>query len=275
MHRLALIAFLLLSAAAARAVEDDAEGCKDPQQLKRYPGTRLNSCDDKEYDEAEVPVRLDAEKNEVTEKLGGHVQIYDYNQPEHASEIQISRNIENALSKAGYKILVGNKTGATCCDVTAQSKNLYVAAQVSGGGINVRIIEVKPMEQKMDAPDASAMLEELNKSGHVAVYGINFDTGKSNLKDDSESVLTEVAKLLTDNADLKLRVEGHTDNQGKSKENLALSKKRAQAVKDWLVKKGVEAARLTTEGFGDQKPVGDNKTDEGKAKNRRVELVKL
>lgn len=84
-----------------------------------------------------------------------------------------------------------------------------------------------------------------------------------------------MAKLLTENADLKLRVEGHTDNQGKSKDKLALSKKRAQAVKDWLVKKGVEAARLTTEGFGDQKPVGDNKTDEGKAKNRRVELVKL
>ena len=62
---------------------------------------------------------------------------------------------------------------------------------------------------------------------------------------------------------------------GTSAENLALSKKRAQAVKEWLVKKGSEAARLTTEGFGDKKPVGDNKTDEGKAKNRRVELVKL
>ena len=62
---------------------------------------------------------------------------------------------------------------------------------------------------------------------------------------------------------------------GTSAENLALSKKRAQAVKEWLVKKGVEATRLTTEGFGDKKPVGDNKTDEGKAKNRRVELVKL
>ena len=270
-----MIAVLLLSAAASRAAEDDAEGCKDPQQLKRYPGAPLYSCDDKEYDEVEVPVRLDAEKNEITEKLGGHLQTYDYTQPEHTSEIQISRNIENALSKAGYKILVGSKTGAACCNVTGQSKNLYVATQVSGGGINVRVIEVKPMEQKMDAPDASAMLDALNQSGHVAVYGINFDTGKSSIKDDSEPVLGEVVKLLQDNADLKLRVEGHTDNQGKSKENLALSKKRAQAVKDWLVKKGVEAGRLTTAGFGDTKPVGDNNTDEGRGKNRRVELVKL
>ena len=93
--------------------------------------------------------------------------------------------------------------------------------------------------------------------------------------DDSAKALGEVAKLLKENADLKLRVEGHTDNVGKSKDNLELSKKRAAAVKDWLSENGVEASRLATEGFGDKKPVADNSTEEGRAKNRRVELVKI
>ena len=115
----------------------------------------------------------------------------------------------------------------------------------------------------------------MNKSGHVAVYGINFETGKAAITPDSAKVLEQIVQLLKDNPDLKLRVEGHTDNVGKGKENVELSKKRAAAVKEWLAKGGVEAGRLTTEGFGDKKPVADNKDDEGRAKNRRVELVKM
>ena len=80
---------------------------------------------------------------------------------------------------------------------------------------------------------------------------------------------------MQDNADLKLRVEGHTDNVGAAAANQALSEKRAQAVKAWLVNHGVGTDRLVAKGLGDTKPVEDNSTDEGRAKNRRVELAKL
>ena len=228
----------------------------------------------KEYDEVEIPMSVDQDKAPVSKTLGGQVERYSYSIPEGASDIQITRNIENALAKAGFGILVGKKSNVPCCTVTARLKDTVLSAAVGGGRVELTVVKIKEMEQKIEA-DATGMLDELNKSGRVAVYGINFDTGKASITGDSGKVLEQVQKLLTDNADLKLRVEGHTDNAGKDKANLDLSKKRAAAVKAWLVKNGVDGARLNTEGYGSSKPVGDNKTDEGKAKNRRVELVKL
>jgi len=80
--------------------------------------------------------------------------------------------------------------------------------------------------------------------------------------------------LLTQDADLKLRVEGHTDNQGNAAANQALSEKRAQAVMGWLVANGVDSSRLSAKGFGQSKPLADNGTEDGRAKNRRVELAR-
>jgi len=129
------------------------------------------------------------------------------------------------------------------------------------------------MQQEVTA-DASALADEINKSGHVAVYGIHFDTGKSDILPDSESTLNEIVKLTQQLPDLKLRVEGHTDNQGNAASNQTLSDKRAQSVVAWLTGHGVAASRLTAKGFGQTKPVADNANDDGRAKNRRVELVK-
>jgi OOP family OmpA-OmpF porin len=118
------------------------------------------------------------------------------------------------------------------------------------------------------------MADEITKSGHVAVYGIHFDTGKSDILPDSESTLNEIVRLMQQQPDLKLRVEGHTDNQGNAASNQTLSDKRAQSVVTWLAAHGVAAARLTAKGFGQTKPVADNSTEDGRAKNRRVELAK-
>jgi outer membrane protein OmpA-like peptidoglycan-associated protein len=118
------------------------------------------------------------------------------------------------------------------------------------------------------------MAEEIAKTGHIALYGISFDTGKAIITAGSESALQEVAKLLAANADWKLRVEGHTDNVGAKAANQTLSEQRAKAVVAWLTSHGVAAAGLTAQGFGDSKPVADNTSDAGRAQNRRVELVK-
>jgi OOP family OmpA-OmpF porin len=129
------------------------------------------------------------------------------------------------------------------------------------------------MQQEVSA-DASSLSDELKKSGHVAVYGIHFDTGKSAILADSSQILGEIVKLLQENPALKLRVEGHTDNQGNAAAHQALSEKRAQAVVAWLTTHGIPAASLTAKEFGQAQPVADNTAEDGRAKNRRVELAK-
>jgi OmpA-OmpF porin, OOP family len=115
----------------------------------------------------------------------------------------------------------------------------------------------------------------LNENGSVALHNILFDTGKATLKPDSAAALAPVGDLLKNDSSLTLEIQGHTDNVGGAAANLKLSQDRAAAVKAYLVQNGgVGAERLTTTGFGDAKAVGDNKTDEGRAQNRRVELVK-
>ena len=130
------------------------------------------------------------------------------------------------------------------------------------------------MTQEMQA-DASSMAADVVKSGSVAVYGINFDTGKATLQAGSDQVLGEIVKLLKEHDDWRFEVQGHTDNVGAKGANLTLSDQRARAVVTWLTQNGVSPPRLVAKGYGDTKPVADNASDEGRAKNRRVELKKL
>jgi outer membrane protein OmpA-like peptidoglycan-associated protein len=135
------------------------------------------------------------------------------------------------------------------------------------------IVTEKEMRQEVTA-DASSLSDEISKSGHVAVYGIHFDTGKATIQPDSENALGEIAKLLQQDPELRLRVEGHTDSQGNAAANQTLSERRAQAVVAWLAAHEVSASRLLAKGLGQTKPIADNSTEDGRAKNRRVELVK-
>ena len=130
------------------------------------------------------------------------------------------------------------------------------------------------MEQKVDFT-AMELAKALNATGSVALHNILFDTGKATIKVESAAALTPIADLLKNDASLKLEIQGHTDNIGAAAANLKLSQDRAAAVKGYLVQKlGSDGARLTTAGLGDTKPVADNKTEDGRGQNRRVELVK-
>ena len=130
------------------------------------------------------------------------------------------------------------------------------------------------MEQVVEA-NAEAMGNDIDATGHTAIYGIHFDTGKSEIKPESDAAIAEMARLLKGNAGLKLYVVGHTDNVGSLDANMKLSKDRADAVTKALsARHGVAAERLKAYGVGSLSPVASNQTEEGKARNRRVELVR-
>jgi outer membrane protein OmpA-like peptidoglycan-associated protein len=135
------------------------------------------------------------------------------------------------------------------------------------------VVEEGALEQVVEA-NAEAWKNDIRQTGKVALYGIYFDTGKSVVKPESEPTINEIAKLLRDNPTFKLHVVGHTDNVGELDYNLRLSKARADAVVNTLVRNHkIAAERLKAHGVGPLAPVASNQTEEGRAKNRRVELV--
>jgi OmpA-OmpF porin, OOP family len=136
------------------------------------------------------------------------------------------------------------------------------------------VVEVGRMERRMVDPKSDEMQKSLDRDGRVALYGIQFDFNKAEIKPDSAGTLGEIAKLLKANPTLKLYVVGHTDAVGAVAYNKDLSEKRAAAVVQWLVRQqGIAADRLVPAGVGPLAPVATNATEEGRAKNRRVELV--
>jgi outer membrane protein OmpA-like peptidoglycan-associated protein len=139
----------------------------------------------------------------------------------------------------------------------------------------LEIAETAPMDTGLVTVDAAAMAKEISRSGHVALYGIHFDTNKAELKPESHAAIQEIATLLKNDAALRLLVVGHTDNVGGFEPNVTLSERRADSVlKELVGKHGIAAARLRGVGVGMAAPVAPNDTEDGRAKNRRVELVK-
>jgi outer membrane protein OmpA-like peptidoglycan-associated protein/tetratricopeptide (TPR) repeat protein len=131
-----------------------------------------------------------------------------------------------------------------------------------------------PLSQK--SPDSTynidIPLQPLEANAAVVLKNIFFDINKYELKTESQVELDNVVKLMKENPTLKIQINGHTDNVGKSADNIKLSNDRAKAVVDYITLKGIDAKRLSYQGFGDKLPLADNKTEEGKAKNRRTEL---
>jgi OmpA-OmpF porin, OOP family len=142
--------------------------------------------------------------------------------------------------------------------------------------IALDLIETQAMEEKMVIIKAEEMASGIIQQGSVNLYGFHFDTGSAALKPDSAPTLDEVAKLLTSDPALRLLVVGHTDIVGKFEGNIELSQNRAASVVSALSKRVPSAAsRLTPCGVGYQCPIATNSSDEGRAKNRRVALVKV
>lgn len=261
-----------ITAAPVAAQKKDAANCKDHALLTRLPDYWIQACTLKQFDAYSFAV------GKGKTQVEGQFTLIRYQPPDglttKPSTLQVLRNVENAVKKIGGVVLATDQSRETL-KLTKDGKEIWIEAWADFTGQYIlTIVEKAGMAQEMVA-DASAFADGLKATGHIAVDGILFETGKAELKPESAPALVEVAKLLKGDATLKLFVVGHTDNVGALEGNMKLSQDRAQAVVQALVKThGIVATRLKAYGDGPYAPVASNDTEEGKAKNRRVELVK-
>lgn len=264
---------VLAFAAGASAQQQDVKGCKDHPLFTRMPTSWIHSCSEKTFDAHQFPISA----KQVQTVEGRFWQISYYPQASATSkpsELQILRNFENAVAKIGGKSVYATKNRETFT-IVKDGKEFWVDLTAEfTGKYGLRIVEKGGMAQDIEA-NAEAFGNDLKATGHAAIYGILFDTGKATIKPESAKAIGEVAKLLAKDPALKVFVVGHTDTVGVLEANMKLSQDRAEAVVQALVQThGIAAARLKAFGAGPYAPVASNDAEDGRTKNRRVELVK-
>lgn len=282
--RLHLAAVALAAAALVPALapaQQDAPNAKDHPLLTRYPNSHITEYE-KNYNAVEFAVGTQGGQPKRQPVEGDATVIrYFHNTPEkQPSPLQVIRNYQNAVKGIGGQVVYerlprDGDGGETTLRVATGGKDVWVRVQpdifsAPAQSYQLWIVEVAALQQVVTA---NKLLDELNRNGFIALY-INFDTGKADLKADGTATVAEIVKALKAAPQMKVAIEGHTDNVGQPAANKALSEKRAQSVMAAIVAGGVDAKRLVAAGFGQEKPVADNRTEEGRAKNRRVELVK-
>jgi len=264
---------VLLVSGSALAVKPDRPGCKDhPLFPTRMPNYYIAACEMKEFES--YPFQLQKGKKHTVEGKYTFITYAVDDRKDDQTGVAVVRNYENALKRIGGTVAETFPNYWVNGSVVVDGKEVWVEAERGNGKIWLRIVEKQEMVQHVVA-DAASFRDGLKATGHVAVEGIYFDTGKAVVKPESTPALQEVAKLLGADPSLKLWVVGHTDSVGAVDANMKLSQARAEAVVAALTTThGVSATRLKGYGVGPLAPVASNDGEDGRAKNRRVELVK-
>ncbi len=271
--------FALTSAVALAAPKHvDFAGYKDPALVTRLPNYWLaekSSFVEKQFDGRDFRVMKGGK--EAKQRVEGHLTQYyyyfDFAAGAPPSDVQVVRNYKNALEAIGGEVLFEGPTRLTA-RVAKDGRETWLEVDSHGGPTYyLYLVEREQLKQDVVA-NAASLREGLDRTGHVDVPGVYFDSGKAELKPESAAALQEVAKLLTEKPALKLWVVGHTDWDGTADDNVTLSKNRAAAVIKFLESTHtIDGKRLGSFGAGPYAPVATNTSDAGRAKNRRVELV--
>lgn len=261
--------FMLMLLPLTAWAEPDKKGGKDHPLFTRMPGTYIMNYRQTEFDAFTFQL-----PNRGQERVEGKLTVIQYDTGKggtKASALEIVRNHQAAIAAIGGETMFDNKTHVTTLRLNKDGKEVWAKVDAIVGRYTLTIVERKAMVQ---AITAKAIFDELSTKGFM-VIDVHFDTAQATIKPESQPLIDQVADMLKNNSGLKVAVEGHTDNVGQPKANQELSQARAAAVVAALTAKGIDAGRLQAQGFGDQKPVADNRSEDGRAKNRRVELRKI
>ncbi|NQD36891.1 OmpA family protein [Permianibacter sp. IMCC34836] len=270
----------LLNLGVAQA-GDDITGSKDHPMLQRWPQSFITDYS-KQFNAVELAVGKKANGDADRQSKEGMLTSirYFYDQANQPSALQLLRNYQNAIKAINGKVVYerlprDGDGGEITLQAAVDGKDVWIQVlpEIYSAPTQSYLLNILEIEGMQQVVSANAMLDEMNKTGLVTLY-INFDTGKSELKADGKAVIKEIVGMMKLAPQLKIEVGGHTDNVGQPAANKTLSQARAQTVMKAIVDGGIAANRLTAAGYGQEYPIGDNRTEAGKAKNRRVELVK-
>lgn len=268
-NRIAFVV-VLISLLASPALSSDVPGSKDHFFLPRITGYYIGDYQDVEFGSHDF---IDPEGNDLTVE-GRRIQIeYDLNEGvSNPGDLFVIVNYERAVPGAGG-LFYRHREDMTYLFIQKDGMEIWVEVMSQGEGETywLTIVEKGEAEQRITANEIA---RSLRTGGRVSL-SIHFDTGKAVIKPESAALIEEIFQMLLEDNQMKLRVEGHTDSIGDDADNLKLSRERATAVVRALVEKGIEPERLEPEGFGESRPIDDNETGSGRAKNRRVDLVLL
>ena len=267
-----LIFTILILTSISFAQETDKDGTQDHPLLSRIPNYYISDQIVKDFDVFTSPY---IDKDNVWEGKFTQTNYSHIEGTKELSFIQIVRNYENSVKKLGGKTLLSD--GRVYHGKIEKNKGVtYISAEAfnEGRDYTLIIVENKPMEDEVTI-DAAELNQGISETGKIAVYGIYFDSGKSVIKPESKPTIDEIVKMLQQSPKLKIFIVGHTDSDGSVESNMKLSSDRAAAVVKALTENGISASRLKSSGVGPYCPVESNHTEEGKAKNRRVELVEM
>lgn len=270
---MALLAIVPFATLPTGGAAQDVEGSRDHPLFNRLPDYYIDDYRESEFDTYDSFVASDGSYKSVE----GHTYYIDYHfkeGTEYLSEAAIKSNYREAFKKIGGVVHYEDSTDVhMSLDKDGKVTWVHVHPWNGGQGVALHIVEEATMEQHIVA-DADALAREINLTGKAAVYGIYFDTGKALVKAESEPALAEIKRLLDRTPDMKIYVVGHTDSVGETDYNMGLSRRRAQAVVEVLVSRhGVDRGRLEPYGVGPLVPASSNRSEDGRARNRRVELV--
>jgi OOP family OmpA-OmpF porin len=306
-----LVIFLIFQSKTIAQRETDIEGGKDYSLISRFKGSVIEFYDHKSFDEYTFLLGFnEGNEHHKTLDIEGEVTRIQYSLTGDHSVFEVFRNYENALKESNFSIVFTwsdkeeyppsdfwpviyygqmNKLRSDrinpmprpeyrylVSDGKYQDNNIYVVLFICSIDdwilTTMDVIEEKPMETGLVT--AAAIEKGLNISGHTVLEGIFFDTGEATIKTESGNALKNIAGYLKSNPDKKFFIVGHTDNTGDFTGNMTLSEGRAKAVMNELIAKyEVVADQLEAHGVSSLSPVASNSSDEGKAKNRRVEIV--
>lgn len=309
-----LAILLALLPPAGELFAEDLEGSRDHPMLSRMPGSEIGHYEQEEFGQVVLPLGKAVDNTFAdTLTVEGKVTRIAYRLPADRGPFETWRQYREALVNEGFEILWTCERVQGCGsrfryninslpgeaplfsgEVIDHTEMYYLAARLSRPEGNVyaqvlaypvvalskwdwarvRVLEERPMEAGLVTVDAAAMQKDLERAGRVAIYGITFDHDSADIRAESGPTLDEMAKLLNGNTGLSVFIVGHTDSTGALGYNMDLSRRRAAAVVDALVERGIAGGRLDAHGVGPLSPVDTNDSEEGRARNRRVEMVK-